>query len=1276
VAITARTPTTGTAASSAGFTVTLPASTAVGDMLIVAVSSASVNAVATPSGWTLGGNFSAGTNEGLTVFSARYVAGLTLSFTNANGVSVWICNAFYESAGTGLIYLDGNPIGASNSTNNTTVPTGAPVATGNVAGDYEVLIYSWSSSGTITFNASTTKDSANINNGSSIAGAMGHANATLGANATATAWSATLSGNNTRKVGVGWLLMSVPTPTTAIGITDNFDDSSIGSQWTSYTNAGGTVTETTSLAIAPSGTSGAYNGVFSTAAYDLTGKYVYVQFAAFLNSTTGDVASFQAQIDSSNYLEWAQVDNSLYARRNVSGTLTSYGSMALPAPGTYVRIHESGGVVYMMYATNPIGTWTLMGRGPNPIAVTALYIVIQAGCYQAVASPGTARFDNLNYVSYKNLTGSASGLTVSPADTYRTTILADNPVAFYRMDETWPGQPGGDVLLTDSGPNNRWNYINKGYETYGITGALSRGDPAINFNGMSGAYAQTPYQPELNGSGPFTVEGWMRVASWPAVDAPLFSMGNAGTNDAFLHCVVRNGLPYFGFYGDDYAPSGSALSLNVWHHLVYVWEGPGTKVQRIYVDGVQWGTGRTSTNNLNVSSTNGYVARQTSYNLNGDLDEIALYGTALSQAQVTAHYNAASNSPIKLSAKRILRWPYGINTLDTSRGRAGVSGVPYSSVVMQDSPMLYWRLGEITGTTVNDSSGNGRGGTLNTGVLFQANGVLPFDTDGAADLPGTSNAYIQGPYLNVFQGGAAWTVEMWVNPSGIWGPGAAHPMFHCGDAQANNQWLTCECTGPIPELRFYGNDTTGGAPFLQPGRHHLVWQYEGTGTKIQRIYVDGVQWDNRTATANLNVLTGSQTGNGFRVGAGHFQGGAFNGRIDEVAVYPTFLSLTRIQAHYNAGWGVSPSPGISRKRSITALSAGTSSVVVTILKRPSLFGTAVGVATDVGQSSRKVLLGNRLSVGVAVTSGLIDKGASIRNITGITSGLALTTGTLTARRSLTGISAGKATDVGQPVIRRSVTGASTGIATDVGNPSVRKALVVASAGKAITSGQIFARRSIAVTAAGVATVSAQLTIRSSTIPPVTVAGKATTSATIGRKRQLVATSVGIATVAVSIVRKRALVATCVGVAATTGVMSHKISLISLGATGIATTTTAIIQRKRNLVASSVGIASTSTIQVLTKRAIAGTSNGLAVTSRAQLTTVRRLVGVTAGRAIVHGRVVNVGLILWNGSTFTLAGSYPVVLWDQAEFQTEYTEGETLDYVAYRDSTDQFNPIEP
>jgi hypothetical protein len=62
----------------------------------------------------------------------------------------------------------------------------------------------------------------------------------------------------------------------------------------------------------------------------------------------------------------------------------------------------------------------------------------------------------------------------------------------------------------------------------------------------------------------------------------------------------------------------------------------------------------------------------------------------------------------------------------------------YSAAVLADSPLAYYRLGEASGTTMTDSSGNSRNGTYAGSPTLGAPGLVTGDSDTAVTFNGTS----------------------------------------------------------------------------------------------------------------------------------------------------------------------------------------------------------------------------------------------------------------------------------------------------------------------------------------------------------------------------------------------------------------------------------------------------------------------------------------------------------------------------------------------------------
>jgi uncharacterized repeat protein (TIGR01451 family) len=227
--------------------------------------------------------------------------------------------------------------------------------------------------------------------------------------------------------------------------------------------------------------------------------------------------------------------------------------------------------------------------------------------------------------------------------------------------------------------------------------------------------------------------------------------------------------------------------------------------------------------------------------------------------------------------------------LQTRSSGGGATGA-YRSEVLADSPAGYWRLGETTGTTAADASGNGRNGTYH-GPTYSlgAAGLIEGDsdravsfTDGRVELPTALS-----PWSGDF------TIEAWARPSQTSSYAALFSRevylsngFRLGQQGSRWAFWTTESGGSV--------SVVGGTAVVGQTQHIVVTR---TGTAF-RLYVDGVELANGTGT----LVAPSGGGRIAQVG-----GAPFRGVVDEVAVYPRALSAARIAAHHQAGRGGGPS---------------------------------------------------------------------------------------------------------------------------------------------------------------------------------------------------------------------------------------------------------------------------------------------------------------------------------------------------------------------------------
>lgn len=235
----------------------------------------------------------------------------------------------------------------------------------------------------------------------------------------------------------------------------------------------------------------------------------------------------------------------------------------------------------------------------------------------------------------------------------------------------------------------------------------------------------------------------------------------------------------------------------------------------------------------------------------------------------------------------------------------------YQSTVLADSPLVYPRLGDAAlGTTMSDSSGNGRNGTYST-TGMSTTGLLTGDSDAAINISGTNHGTItSASWMNV----SSWSVEAWIKPSSVSGNKAIVTRDGNSGSRGWNLYLInnhiCADDGTALFL-------TGSASLLANNIYHVVMTYDGTTVKL---YVNGSLDGSTTrtmpASSSNDILIGVS-----RAGTAGFAN-AFAGTIDEVAYYSGALTLTQIQSHYNTGTGVSSSAAGSGSISLSGSSSG------------------------------------------------------------------------------------------------------------------------------------------------------------------------------------------------------------------------------------------------------------------------------------------------------------------------------------------------------------------
>jgi len=289
--------------------------------------------------------------------------------------------------------------------------------------------------------------------------------------------------------------------------------------------------------------------------------------------------------------------------------------------------------------------------------------------------------------------GGSGGTDGVPGD-----ISSFSPVAWWRMGDSETGVSNGSSTPTI------------------VSNVASlQNNHALDFDGTD-VYLSLGNISSLSSASAFTLSTWVKTST---NDKYIYSSYASGITDSIqmyfhsggsLRCIVGSGSSYY-----QVGTSSTTLADGTWKNFSFVFSG-GNYV-KIYVDGSEETTSFVSGTNTVPTTTEanagntpriaGYVAG--GYSLNGLVDEVALFNSALSASDVTAIYNGGQPADI---------------------GSGGLNL----------NPTGWWRMGD--GGTWNGSNWSIPDASVNSNTGTSANMV---EGDRVTDTP-TANAILKnGP---------------------------------------------------------------------------------------------------------------------------------------------------------------------------------------------------------------------------------------------------------------------------------------------------------------------------------------------------------------------------------------------------------------------------------------------------------------------------------------------------------------------------------------------------
>jgi hypothetical protein len=254
--------------------------------------------------------------------------------------------------------------------------------------------------------------------------------------------------------------------------------------------------------------------------------------------------------------------------------------------------------------------------------------------------------------AYGAVTSSIVSLAViaSPSYPFGQLVLADRPIAYWRLDET-NGNVAHDYI---GGLNGTYTNVALGQPGDNLLDTHK----AARFGSLSSAnsyVANLPIDFATAGNAAFSIEAWVN-GSAQGNDNGLVTKGTGAGGEQFnLDCGSANHA--FRFFvrdagGGVHLANGTVAPNGAWHHLVGVCDEANGRVL-LYVDGVAnangtitAGTGlQSSTSPMSIGSRQSGATTPFDFQFVGSMEEVVVYNYALTAARIQAHFNAVSNRP-------------------------------------------------------------------------------------------------------------------------------------------------------------------------------------------------------------------------------------------------------------------------------------------------------------------------------------------------------------------------------------------------------------------------------------------------------------------------------------------------------------------------------------------------------------------------------------------------------------------------------------------------------
>lgn len=234
---------------------------------------------------------------------------------------------------------------------------------------------------------------------------------------------------------------------------------------------------------------------------------------------------------------------------------------------------------------------------------------------------------------------------------YTYAVLADSPVAYWKMDET-----SGTVLYDSSGNDLHGTYVNS--PTLGHTPVVPGYRGSVYMNSANSEHAIVSYDPLLQPTAGFTLELWMDMENRSTINMPCGNLEFGGFGFIYAESTASFEI-WIRLSETDYTrfqiPAESMPPIGTVFHLVGTYDGD---VVRVFIGDVDSDMSvvfeyNVTPTTIDYDYTNGFGigtdvgtgdVSQDRYFFDGSIGHVAVYDYALTYEQIQSHHLAARNA--------------------------------------------------------------------------------------------------------------------------------------------------------------------------------------------------------------------------------------------------------------------------------------------------------------------------------------------------------------------------------------------------------------------------------------------------------------------------------------------------------------------------------------------------------------------------------------------------------------------------------------------------------